>query len=384
MTKSRYGGADVGATRHSADAHRGVATLPKLTSLRFFAAFWVLGFHTLPRGGRATAWDAFWEFGWMGVTFFFVLSGFILTYTYGRNGGRVDRRRFWIARFARVYPLYVFALAFAIPQLVHDVRVVSGGADAISTTRVAGAVVSSVTMLQAWFGRFVCLWDCPSWSLSDEIFFYALFPLAVLLTPTRRGRSLLLATSVAGLLLVALGTSGVAAPEVAAQVADASLNPLLRLPEFLLGVWLGGVFLERQPSWTSAPMIAMATALVIVAFAISMGIGVTPSSPNVIAAPLFAALIFAVAASRYPDRGLLAAAPLVLLGEASYALYMLHGPLHGYMLAAFNRVTPSMSRGMQFTVYAAVALTLSIASFVWLERPARTWLRGRFERSMER
>jgi peptidoglycan/LPS O-acetylase OafA/YrhL len=157
--------------------------LPKLTSLRFFAAFWVLGFHAIPRRGPVDAWTAFWNRGWIGVTFFFVLSGFILTYTYGREASRLDARRFWVARFARVYPLYLFAMLFAVPQLLHFLRVAGESGTPLDPGHVAGVVMTSLAMLQSWFGQLVCVWNCPSWSLSDEAFFYALFPLVLPLPP---------------------------------------------------------------------------------------------------------------------------------------------------------------------------------------------------------
>ena len=354
-----------------------VAQLPQLTSLRFFAAFWVLGFHALPRAGALDAWAAFWNVGWMGVTFFFVLSGFILTYTYGGAGKPLDRRRFWIARFARVYPLYLFALLFAVPQLMHDVRQAHGSLDPIDAHRVAGVVLSSVAMLQAWSGQFVCVWNCPSWSLSDEAFFYALFPLLVPFTASRYGRTLILAVTICGVGLIAVGATSAAARSFAVDAAGASLNPLVRLPEFLLGCWLGGVFLAHRPSWRAASPIAVTTALAIIALATWAGFHPTFKVPHLVAAPLFAVLILAVAASRSPGRGLLAAAPLVLLGEASYALYMLHGPLHGYTLAAFNRAAPSVPNGIRFVVYVVAALALAISSYRWLEHPMRVWLRAR-------
>jgi len=170
----------------------------------------VLGFHALPRAGALSAWSAFWSVGWLGVTFFFVLSGFILTYTYGAAVEPLDRRQFWIARFARVYPLYIFAMLFAVPQLVHDVRHASPSMGPIDAHRLAGVVISSVAMVQAWFGRFVCVWNCPSWSLSDEAFFYAVFPLVVPLTASRIGRRTIFALTVCGMGLIALGATSAA------------------------------------------------------------------------------------------------------------------------------------------------------------------------------
>jgi peptidoglycan/LPS O-acetylase OafA/YrhL len=347
----------------------GPGSLPKLTSLRFFAAFWVLGFHALPREATAEAWSAFWGRGWMGVTFFFILSGFILTYTYGRRAGRLDRRTFWVARFARIYPTYLFAMVFAVPQLVHD-------AGSIGPQRLTGIVVSSLTLTQAWFGQYVCVWNCPSWSLSDEAFFYALFPLLVLLTSHRAGRALLLALTVGGMSAIAAGAAG-STSSVLLAAAGATLHPLARLPEFALGVWLGGVFLAHPAPWRAAPLVAVASALAIGAVAVWSGLHPELNVPHILAAPFFASLVIAVAASPNARSGLLASAPLVLLGEASYALYMLHGPLHGYALAAFKRVAPSVPAGLVFTVYAFAALALSVATCRWIERPMRRWLRFR-------
>ena len=126
----------------------------------------------------------------------------------------------------------------------------------------------------------------------------------------------------------------------------------------------------------------MTTALTVISLSIWAGFHTTFKVPHLVAAPLFGLLIFAVAASRSPSRGILAAAPLVLLGEASYALYMLHGPLHGYTLAAFNRAAPSVPNGIRFVVYVVAALALAISSYRWLEHPMRVWLRARLGTSV--
>jgi len=86
--------------------------VPALTSLRFFAAALVVFFHYLPRGEADNAW---WiriiNHGYVGVSFFFVLSGFILAYT-GVNTDfhcRYERRAFYARRLARIYPAFLLA-----------------------------------------------------------------------------------------------------------------------------------------------------------------------------------------------------------------------------------------------------------------------------------
>lgn len=83
--------------------------LPSLTSLRFFAALLVV-LHHMPG-------EPFVE-GYVGVTFFFILSGFILSHSYAERlgDGSCSASDFWIARVARVYPLHVVTLLLAVPE----------------------------------------------------------------------------------------------------------------------------------------------------------------------------------------------------------------------------------------------------------------------------
>src|SRR5260370_7164480 len=89
--------------------------LPALTSLRFFAALHVVFFHflafkILPSEGWL---GQISSIGYVGVSFFFVLSGFILVYTYA--GRDTPARDFWRARFARIYPAFAFSLLLTGP-----------------------------------------------------------------------------------------------------------------------------------------------------------------------------------------------------------------------------------------------------------------------------
>lgn len=87
------------------------ARLPALTGLRFFAAFGVLIFHY----GNPQRWYLPLRVatgrGEMGVVLFFLLSGFVLGYTYfpAARAGTFQRRGFWVARLARIYPVYLAA-----------------------------------------------------------------------------------------------------------------------------------------------------------------------------------------------------------------------------------------------------------------------------------
>src|SRR6476620_6656817 len=97
--------------------------LHAITSLRFLAALHVVLFHMRVVGilsGGPWWYQNFASIGYIGVNFFFVLSGFILVYTYA--GSSFSVRRFWQARFARIYPAYVVSLIVAAPFFFFAVR----------------------------------------------------------------------------------------------------------------------------------------------------------------------------------------------------------------------------------------------------------------------
>src|ERR1700722_13625137 len=90
-----------------------------LTGARFIAALLVVCFHFVP---HAPTWmNSIIRNGYLGVPFFFVLSGFILTYNYASDSQRqIGARSFWVARFARIYPIYLVSLVLSLPFFFRD------------------------------------------------------------------------------------------------------------------------------------------------------------------------------------------------------------------------------------------------------------------------
>jgi peptidoglycan/LPS O-acetylase OafA/YrhL len=132
-----------------------------LTSLRFFAALLVLAHHYF--GFMA---------GFSGVTFFYVLSGYILTVNYAdRVGSWREVKLFWWKRFARIYPTHLLVLAAAIPF-----------GSSLSVLPINLLLLHSWVPVQSVFFSF----NGPSWSISNEAAFYGVFPWLVLLATPRR------------------------------------------------------------------------------------------------------------------------------------------------------------------------------------------------------
>lgn len=148
-----------------------------LTSLRFFAALYIVLRHALfpyfPTFPNELVPAVI--MGQTAVTFFFVLSGYILAVVYlRRSGGVVAWKPFYAARFARIYPLFAATIFFALPLLVWQ-RMLKYGVVRGSELSLA-TLTGNLMMLKGWIPYLRGL-DDPNWSLSVEAIFYLLFPL---------------------------------------------------------------------------------------------------------------------------------------------------------------------------------------------------------------
>ena len=160
--------------------------LASLTGIRFIAAIFVFNAHVgpPPGGPEVVAGLALAGHDWM--TMFFVLSGLILTWNYDevlgtRLTGR-GLRIYFVARFARIYPLYILTLA------VVALFFINVPSDVIRLVQDPG-FWAQVFAVQTWSGDLAVAYgyNGPGWSVGVELFLYALFPL--LIVPFRAIRS---------------------------------------------------------------------------------------------------------------------------------------------------------------------------------------------------
>jgi len=372
------------AERTSVTSRSGRPRLEGLTTLRFLAALHVILFHLKVEGilaGGPWWYQNFAGIGYIGVNFFFVLSGFILVYTYSQNN--LGRGRFWWARFARVYPAYIVSLAVTAPFFLFALRHLSLPFFAWSERHFTLATLATLFLLQAWIPQGALTWNPVCWSLSVEAFFYSLFPFllrSVKSLPRRK-----LAFGIAAFSLVGLSISVgyiLVHPDGRANVNSSDITlfwknllsfcPLLRLPEFIVGMLAGLLFLRRKSHrWLGSICIMTGSAIIVLITAL---VGRIPN-PLISAgflSPAFAAIIFGVAMQPRWTR-VLAFRPLVLLGEASYSLYL----LHSFVMTKAFEAMPYLPRGIRAGVAVAAAIGASLASYGFIEESARRFLRPR-------
>lgn len=348
--------------------------LDTLTGLRFVAAFLVFASHLSPWLAVHAVVAAVADQGRAGVSFFFLLSGLVLTWS-----GSADRgaRPFLRRRFARIYP------AFLVAWIAGCALTLAGGspADALLKSLLGGV------LLQSWVpsAAFYFWGNGVSWSLAVELLFYLLFPL--LIGPLERlsGRGRLVLAVVAVLipvLLAAYGQSQFSGTEYATLPDTVSIwvvdyLPVSRLPEFVLGVLIG---LELRAG--HRPPLGWRPALGLSATAY-LAAGVWPSifsSVAVVIVP-FALLLWAGATADVDGRGTWAARPvMVWLGEISFCFYLVHQLVIRAWIDVERLLSPSGRLPDALTIVVTLGVSIGAAALLraLVERPAyRLLTRGR-------
>jgi peptidoglycan/LPS O-acetylase OafA/YrhL len=197
----------------------------------------------------------------------------------------------------------------------------------------------------------------PAWSISDEMFFYGCFPfLLPLLTPAPWKR----VGAAAGTLAVIAAMAGLLRPQ--SLLDDPThfifyIFPPTRLVEFAFGIALA--LRPLNACGFKVEIGAVTLALLGLALAYLQLPG--SLSASMIFWPGAIAMVAVFSASEGPLSKLLSMRLFVLLGEASFALYMIHFPLRQYHFAGT-------------LVTAAVSLAGSVALFLWFEKPAQRWM----------
>jgi peptidoglycan/LPS O-acetylase OafA/YrhL len=381
-------------------AHR--SSLAPLTGLRFVAAlavvldhFWVTFAWWNPATGvpsasapLPTGWALVIHTGDLGVDCFFVLSGFILAYTYVASDGdlRGTRRAFWVARIARIYPVYLLALALDfVPYLLRE-------------HHVAGMLTSAAAqplLLQAWIPSLDTWnsWDPPSWSLSVEAFFYLLFPF-IIIALRRQSKHVLwivagLSVAVFAILPVFLIYPVVTWWPNLSWALDQVLyfNPLMRLPEFTLGVVLGLLHVRWHQQATSSRILHTKSVLwdsvLVMIVLLTVGFLFLPRPahylPDPLVMPGFGIGIVLLAQQRGVIAKVLSLQPFVWLGEISYSVYILHAPLWAWLAwIGLGVLKLSLPMPVLFLIFLTLVLIAATLSYRFIERPLRAAIRARW------
>lgn len=353
----------------------------QLTSLRFFAALAVLLSHLAflaDNQNPAVKWvydNLFFE-GYSGVSFFYVLSGFIISHAYGDRirHRHISAGAYFAYRMVRILPLHwLVALPFLAWLLL-----IKNEAPGITT------ILLNLSLLHAFAPQSAIHYslNAPSWSLSCELFFYLMFPLLVML------RTRTLATLAAGgiALIATAAAYWVLKGNQPSAMAEwfFYLNPPTRLVDFAAGMLIyraarAEMYRDQSGTALEIGLVLLIPLLMVVCHQMDVPM---PFRWQLAYLPAMAALVLVFAHGRGAVSRILKAPLPILLGEASFALYLTHRPV----ITLAKQISDGYLSSQWDVVLAAALLVgcvlLSLLVFHFIDKPVQRRLRlmvARFE-----
>ena len=316
----------------------------------------------LPQYTGQIPFGGFFEFGHSGVDFFFVLSGFIIFSVHrGDVGVPAALGRYVRRRLTRILPVYWVVMVLVLLLAVLK----PGGPDLPGAWRVLASVLLLPQSAEPMLG--------PSWTLVHEMMFYGLFALAIV---SRRLGAGVLMLWLAAILLGRFVGSDI--PVLRVLMAPFNL-------EFVLGIAVAQMTMRVAVPWPR--LLALAGALVFLATGMAENAAMMPKEGDV-AELLFgsasAAIIAGLATAERQGRLRIGAAG-AFLGDASYAIYLIHVIAVGLTARVLANlgIVKLLPGNLVFGIAVLAAVLAGAGLHVLVERPLLRWL-GRIGRPAHR
>ncbi len=356
--------------------------LPALTGLRTLLALTILLFHFTPVGLR---WKAhprislypIVDIGYVFVSFFFLISGFILAYNYADRPAPMNAVDFWMARFSRLYPVYVLTLLISIPMLMTEWHVRS------HRHFFEGAILTPL-LLQGIFPHLATFWNTVTWTLSCEVMLYLAFPwLLRIQLPRSAGKLLLLFTAVWIVGLIPHSIYVLRDPDHFGHMANRyddgvwidtlKYTPLPYICTFLAGLTLGRLHDAARMSARARVVVGLCgfTGFWFAAYHLAARVPYIMIHGGLFT-PVFAAVILGLAGPS-PLARVFSTRPLVTVGASTYCLYLLH--FNVFILLHLHQVPERLhvARFDPWISYAFIVL-LAVTVSKLVESPMQHWI----------
>ena len=365
-----------------------VEYLSSLTALRGVAALLVAIFHFEMAAARfvPAAQSMFFEKCYLMVDLFFIMSGFIMLHVYSKDfNSKIQGetlRKFFVARFARVYPLHLFSLLL----LMVIVRWLTDWGNPPILLEQPSDILPNVLLLHSFGFTKIYSWNIPSWSISAEFAAYLLFPFLALFLNRKRLIAVLLLTV---LVVVAYYSIMYVLPR------KNPINPAIPVPHNLNTTFDYG-YIRGIAGFVTGMLVYLVYGLQsfkrafsgdIISILLMLGVGLSLhyALNDGVTVLLFAMLVLSVAANTGKVATFFNTRVMQFLGDISYSIYLmqifLQEPFsHGYQLPG----TVGVGRGKQnielfsgvfyCLIYVVLLILISYVTYRWLERPCRRFI----------
>jgi peptidoglycan/LPS O-acetylase OafA/YrhL len=324
--------------------------------LRFLAAISVVFYHYSPLR------NTFVNNGNEAVSFFFLLSGFILVVAYEKQitQNNLSVIPFYVKRIARIYPLFLLALLLTLAYhfLIHNEH-----------TRLQQKLPFELMMLQTWF--YPGSINYPAWSISCEIFFYLLFPLYILKLANIRLQS---AIKWAIVILIVTVSCSYFLENISNSIFKEELkqgylyqHPVFRFPIFFCGNVLGLMYIKnvKVPFLQLLGLFLLGCLFVYLWTFKPTHIG--SSFKQVGFLLIYVVLIVVLLQNEDFSIKYLSNKLFTALGDISYGIYLLQFPMSSFILV----FTKDFATGTHFLIYLLALLFTSYFTYQYFEKPLR-------------
>jgi peptidoglycan/LPS O-acetylase OafA/YrhL len=342
--------------------------IDQLTFTRFLAAMAVVVYHygktsSIFSGETMTT---LLKYGNSAVSYFFILSGFVMIIAYGNQRTKLDKLTYYISRIARLYPIYILAL-FAVALIALQS---SAGLN-------VQAFLLHIMLLQSWFPNDVLTLNTPGWSLSVEVFFYLLFPL--LLSLYKRIPFKQLCFGVLSFWMVSQVAFNflLINPQYGVPANFLYYAPIMHLNQFLVGNLMGYFYFKLKKRNYDGLLLLL---MLVFPFLILLVDRYTTliSFHNGLIACFYAPFILLMALNNGVISSWFSKGLFVVLGEISYGIYILQKPVHSIVMHVGEAL--QVNGTLIIILFFAILLGVSLASYYLIELPSRLFVKARYLR----
>ncbi len=343
----------------------------QLTFTRFIAAISIVIYHYGTKSNLFNNNPASFLFKQanIGVTYFFILSGFVMIIAYNSNSAI----RFWSYlknRLARIYPVYFLAIFLNLGLAVFSIKNI-------------GDVVLNILMLQAWFPAKALTVNYPGWSLSVELFFYLLFPILFNLLYKKLSLKINFIWIIAFWLISQLIFHMVVQFKVLNlplySTKDILYLPIMHLNEFLIGNLAGLFFVNKLRTKTGNYSVHITVTIATFILLLRFPFGL--HYHNGLLAVIFVPLIIFLSLSTDKITGFFSKNIFVFLGEISFGIYILQGPVWTIISDARLKKLFNIDKINDFTlaffIRLLILILVSAISYLYFEKPIRNYIKNK-------